>query len=383
MFTPRGGHISLAIKIPSDEEVLFEVEDSGIGIPEDEQEKVFDRFYQVVKEGSTPGGTGIGLTIAKDFVEILDGRIELESEIGRGSLFRVILPLQRKHKAVIKEKSYVKEIVTADAIRQVQESAIQTLGDSSSVPVVMIVDESRDMYDYIQGSIGSMYGIIWAPNAGSALEILSKQIPTMIISEIQLPDIDGITFCKKIRKDVKTSRIPFIFLTVKTDTAYQLEAIDAGVDVFLAKPVDIEVMVANINNLISRQERTEAFINRRLLLNAQQIEVNSSEDKLLKEVVEHIHQHMTNSRITADQISYAIGISHSNLYRKIKSITGHTLNEFIRLVRLRKAEQLLAHGKLTVSEVMFQVGFTNHSYFSKCFKKEFGKNPREWRNNSL
>jgi YesN/AraC family two-component response regulator len=186
--------------------------------------------------------------------------------------------------------------------------------------------------------------------------------------------------CKRIRKDVRTSRMPIIFLTALAEVEHQLEAIDAGADVFLSKPLDLEVLKANMANLINRVERTEEFINRRLLMNAQHVEVDSKDDKLLKEVVAYTHEHMTNPRISARDISYAVGVSHSNLYRRIKSITGQSLNEFVRFIRLQKAENLLSSGKLSVSEVMFQVGFTNHSYFSKCFKKEFGMNPREWVN---
>ncbi|MCK4991610.1 MAG: response regulator, partial [Bacteroidales bacterium] len=380
-FTPRGGSVGLAVKNISEHEVLIEVKDKGIGIPVHEHQKIFERFYQVTNEDSVPRGSGIGLTIVKDFVEILNGRIELESKVGEGTVIRVILPVQKLIAVKQKDQVYVKEIVTKDTIRQVHESAFKALNVSSELPIVLIVDENRDLYDYIRASLKTKFSIIWVPNGNDALEIISKNIPTIIISEIQLPDIDGISFCRKIRKDVRTSRVPFIFLTARTETEHQLEAIEAGVDVFLAKPIEIEVLEANISNLISRMQRTEEFINRRLLLNAQQVEVDSSDDRLLKEVVEYIYKNMTNSRITADEISHALGISHSNLYRKIKSITGQSLSEFIRFVRLQKAEQLLSKGKHSVSEIMFQVGFTNHSYFSKCFKKLYNVSPKNYKAN--
>jgi YesN/AraC family two-component response regulator len=246
------------------------------------------------------------------------------------------------------------------------------------LPVVLVVDENNDLYEYIRSTLRNKYHVIWAPNGGEALDIIGESIPTIIVSEIQLPDIDGISFCRQVRKNVKTSRIPIICLTAKTEVENQLKSIEAGVDVFLAKPFEIEVLEANIANLIGRMEKTEEFITRRLLLNAQHVEVDSKEDRLLKDVVEYIHKNMTNSLITARDISHAVGISHSNLYRKIKSITGQSLNEFVRFVRLQKAEQLLSTGKLSVSEVMFQVGFTNHSYFSKCFKKLYKLTPKEY-----
>jgi YesN/AraC family two-component response regulator len=208
--------------------------------------------------------------------------------------------------------------------------------------------------------------------------MIRKGVPTVLVSEIQLPDMNGISFAQQVRKKIKTSRIPMIFLSSKIEKDSQSKAIEAGVDLFLSKPFEIEILEANIANLIAGREKTEQLINRKLLISAHQVGVDSKDDKLLKEVVEYIHRNMTNSRITANEISYAVGISHSNLYRRIKSLTDQSLNEFIRFIRLQKAEQLLASGKLTVSEVMFQVGFTNHSYFSKCFRKIYDVTPKNY-----
>lgn len=377
-FTPRSGSVILAVKKIATDEVLLEVKDNGIGIPEVEQKNVFDRFYQVSGQDMESRGAGIGLTIVRDFVHILNGRLELESRVGEGTSVRIILPARYAPTGDTKDPGYVKELVSRETISRDKDMLIQKLNASGDLPLVLLVDESRDMFDYIKASLSASYSIIWASNGTDALDVLKDPVPTIIISEIQLPDFSGISLCKRIRKDMVTSRIPIIFLTALAEVEHQLEAIDAGADVFLSKPLDIEVLEANIANLINRVRRTEEFINRSLLMNAQHVEVDSKDDKLLKEVVAYTHDHITNPRISARDISYAVGVSHSNLYRRIKSITGRSLNEFVRFIRLQKAEKLLSSGKLSVSEVMFQVGFTNHSYFSKCFKKEFGMNPREW-----
>lgn len=377
-FTPQGGKVVVTLKPVSTHDVLIEVKDNGIGIPQDDLKKVFERFYQVSQEEFPSKGTGIGLTIVKDFVRILNGSIEIDSKVGTGTIVRVILPSHVEEIKERKDKTYVSEFVSADAIQEIRKSYTDWIRNDTNLPEVLVVDENKDLFEYIRSFLRNEYCTRWAPTGLKALDLINEHIPTIIVSEIQLPDINGITFCRKVRGNSKTGRVPLILLTAKTEVDSQLEAIEAGVDVFLAKPFEIEVLKANITNLIRRIEKTEEFINRRLLINAQQVEVDSRDDKLLKEVVEYIHENMTNSNITAREISYSVGVSHSNLYRKIKNITGQSLNEFVRYVRLQKAEKLLSTGKFSVSEVMFQVGFTNHSYFSKCFKKLYKLSPKEY-----
>lgn len=379
-FTPEGGSVVLTIKPGSEQNIIIEVKDSGVGISEEDQLKVFDRFYQV-KDGNVPKrGIGIGLTIVKDFVEILDGKIDLESKPGSGTTVRVSLPASNELVMQVEEDGYVKEFVNREVIQKIREESRSPGVYSSALPLVLVVDENNDLYDYLRSSMGKRYHVIWGPNGSEALKILKELSPAIVISEIQLPDMDGISFAQRVRKNAKTSRIPMIFLSSKIEIESQVKAIEAGADLFLAKPFEIEVLEANISNLIGGREKTEQFINRRLLMNAQEVEVDSKDDKLLKEVVEYIHANMTNSRITANDISHAVGISHSNLYRRIKSLTDQSLNEFVRFIRLQKAEQLLASKKLSVSEVMFQVGFTNHSYFSKCFKQLYSVTPKNYIN---
>lgn len=377
-FTPADGSVVLTIKPGPGQKIIIEVRDSGIGITEEDQQKVFDRFYQVSNGVVPKRGMGIGLTIVRDFVETMNGSIDLQSEFGVGTTQRITLPSGSEIVMQEEEETYVKEYVNKEAIRKARDASSHQVGNATGLPVVLLVEENSDLYEYILSSLGKRYCVIWAPNGGEALSIIKESIPAIIISEIQLPDMDGISLAQQIRNKIKTSRIPIIFLSSKIEIESQIKAIEAGADLFLAKPFEIEVLEANIANLISGREKTEQFINRRLLLNAQQVEVDSRDDILLKEVVEYIHKNMTRSRISADDISYVIGISHSNLYRKIKSLTDQSLNEFIRFIRLQRAEQLLVSGKFSVSEVMFQVGFTNHSYFSKCFKNLYSETPKNY-----
>ena len=377
-FTPSGGQVVLALRHVSSEEVIIEVKDNGIGIPETDQEKVFERFYQVSYDHISNRGMGIGLTIVKDFVEVLNGRIDLKSHVGEGCSVKVTLPSHYEETQKLEEGSMIREYVTRDAIEKARKSTHPHLNGSNGLPAILIVDEDNELFEHIQLLFINKYRINWASSGEEALRFLNESVPNFILSEIQLPGMDGISFCRQVRKKANTSRIPFIFLTTNTDTEDQLKAIQAGVDVFLTKPCDFNVLEANLANLNRRIEKTEEFISRRLILNAPVEKIGSKDDKLLKEVVDYIHKNLTNSQLTAKEISYSLGISHSNLYRRIKLMTGLSLNEFVRHVRLQNAERLLAGGKLSVSEVMFEVGFTNHSYFSKCFKKQYNTTPKNY-----
>ncbi len=377
-FTPAGGSVSLLVQQNLAEEIMLEVKDTGIGIPEEEQEKIFDRFYQVETGSRESGGIGIGLTIVKEFVQALDGRVVLNSHTGEGTSFKIFLPLRAEGSPAADPVPVSEDIVSRKSLLDAEKSSAQRFYTATDLPTILLVDENQDQYEYIKHSMQSSYDVIWSPSVSGALGAISKRAPTMIISELWLPDKDGLTLCRKIRKNIKTEGIPFIILTSRADAHLRLDAAEAGVDAYLLKPLDMEVLEANISTLLGRVRRMQEHLQRKLLMHASEVEVDSSNDRLLKEVVEYIHQHMTNSRITAEEISHTIGISHSSLYRKIKSMTGQSLSEFIRYIRLQHAEQLLAAGKLSVSEVMFRVGFTNHSYFSKCFKQQFGSTPGEY-----
>lgn len=377
-FTASGGHVVLALRHVSNEEVIIEVKDNGIGIPDAEQERVFERFYQVEYDHISNRGMGIGLTIVKDFVEALNGRIELNSHAGEGCSVKVTLPSRYEETQKLEEGSLIREYVTHDAIEKARKSAQAHLDGSNGLPAVLIVDEDNELFEHLLQYLMDKYSIHWASSGEEAMHFLNKSKPNFIISEIQLPGMNGITFCRQVRKKASTSRIPFIFLTTNASTEDRLKAIQAGVDVFITKPCDLNVLEANLANLMRRIEKTEEFISRRLILNAPMEKPGSKEDKFLKEVVDYIHKNMTNSQLTAKEISYSLGISHSNLYRRIKHMTGLSLNEFVRHVRLQNAERMLAAGKHTVSEVMFEVGFTNHSYFSKCFKKQYNTTPKNY-----
>ncbi len=376
-FTPKGGKIIFSLRYNANRKILIDIKDNGPGIELSEQEKVFERFYQS-KSNTKVKGTGIGLTIARDFAKIIGGSIELESQLGEGALFRLIIPTELDPNHFLSNESIQKEFVGEKDVVEAKEIRKKELSKNSDLPKILLVDQNEDIFLYIYSILNNKFNFIWANSGKEALNLIQQQYFDIIISEIQLPDIDGINFCKKVRQNQKTSRTPFVFLTIKTEIENQLSAIDAGIDILITKPFEIEILEANITNLLRRMDRTNAFINRQLLINTREGQLDSKEDKILKEVVSYINKNITNTQISAQEISYSIGISHSSLYRKIKRITGMSLNEFVRHIRLQKAERLLKKGSFSVSEIIYQVGFTNHSYFAKCFRKQFGKAPKDY-----
>ncbi len=378
-FTPQGGSVALQVRQTATDEIMLEVKDTGIGIEEEEQEKIFDRFYQVNAGAHHSGGIGIGLTIVKEFVQVLDGRLELKSQPGEGSSFRVYLPIQAETGSDMDRGVISEDIVSRKSLEVLEEDPAVYRGYAASdLPVILLVDENRDQFEYMRQTMQSRYHVLWSPTVSGALNSINKLPPSVIISEVWLPDKDGLALCRKIRKNVKTESIPFMILTSRADANLRLDAAEAGVDAYLMKPLDLEVLEANISTHLGRVRRMEEHLQRKLLMNAPEVVPDSSGDRLLKEVVGYIRQHMTNSRITAEEISHAVGISHSSLYRKIKGMTGQSLSEFIRYIRLQQAEQLLSGSKLPVSEVMYRVGFTNHSYFSKCFRQLYNVTPGDY-----
>jgi signal transduction histidine kinase/ligand-binding sensor domain-containing protein/DNA-binding response OmpR family regulator len=377
-FTPTGGEVVVFLRHEFVNEVIIEVKDNGIGISENEQEKIFERFVQIPNENISNRGMGIGLTIVKDFVKVLNGRIDLNSLPGKGTSIKITLPSQYENIQKLENGILTKEIVNKDAIVESRKPVLRNPNIENGLPSVLVIDENNEFFEHIQLTFINKYLFFWVSSGEEALDFLNNYIPGIIVSEIQLPGMNGISFCKQLRKKANTNRIPIIFLTSNADMENQVKAIQSGVDVFLTKPCDLKILEAHFTNMLRKTAKTEEFISRRLLMNAPPAKTDSNDDKLLKEVVDYIHKNMTDSQLTAKEISYALGISHSNLYRRIKHSTGLSLNEFVRNVRLQNAERLLASGKQSVSEVMFEVGFTNHSYFSKCFKKLYNTTPKKY-----
>jgi len=357
--------------------MLLSVSDTGTGIDLEEQPLLFNRFYQGKNLSENQTGYGIGLNLAKEYCELMNGKIWFESQPGKGTTFFVEIPVKdfavpKNHKSTITQT--INTIKTNDENSKIQEK----IGHNTR-SIILLVDDHPDTIEFIRISLTGKYNFVSAANGKEALKILEKQKIDLIVSDVMMPEIDGLTLCEQVKGNPKYSNIPIILLTALAMADNQLKGIRAGADDYLIKPFDTDLLEARIESLLYRNQKVDDYIKQKMIIeNHQEVEIESYNERLLQEAIKYINQHINDTEINIDKMCKAIGVSHSSLYRKLKTQTGLTLNELIRNVKLKKAAQLIKTGKYSISEIMDETGFTNHSYFAKCFKTEYGMSPREF-----
>ena len=382
-FTPDNGSVSVVIHFEHENDqpkIHIKVIDSGIGIKQEETDKIFERFYQSERGGKVGHGTGIGLTIVKEYVEMHDGTISVKSAPDKGAEFEVVIPVKTNigTENVEEESSYeanaLDENIAQNDIAENKEMFFEK-------HVILIVEDDSEVIDFIRLSLKNKYDFIVAHNGKDALKIVEERSVDLVISDVMMPEMNGYEFLKKIKYNPKTGHIPVILLSAKTLTDDQIMGVKSGADAYLTKPFDIKYLEAIIENQLSRRELLLEHFRMQSLLNPSEIELTSVDEKILKQVITFIETHISDPDLNIKLICNATGYTHSFLYRKIKQLTGETLNELIREIRIKRAAQLLKTGKFTVAEVMMEVGFSNHSYFSKCFRKIYNTSPGSFLNN--
>ena len=404
-FTPEGGTVSVSLSISKDfdesgaesmqsGDVLIEVKDSGVGIAPDQLDKVFDRFYQVDDSHTREQeGTGIGLALTKDLVELHGGEISVSSEEGKGTVFIVRLPLGREHlqESQIVEEPFEEvseegapETVYTEA--EIEESLIEEIVESEkketkrtkSKPILLIVEDNRDVRRYMRGFLDDAYRIMEAKDGMEGYEMSTDTVPDLIISDVMMPKMDGIQMCEKIKTDERTSHIPVILLTAKADTNSKLEGLETGADDYLTKPFDAKELQVRVKNLIEQRKKLREHFMREAQFKPKDIAVTSLDEKFLHRAIDIVEEHMSDSEFNVDKFSREIGMSRVHLNRKLRALTDQSPRGFIRTLRLWRAASLLRQKFGNVTEVAFEVGFDNLSYFAQCFRKQFGKLPSEY-----
>jgi signal transduction histidine kinase/ligand-binding sensor domain-containing protein/CheY-like chemotaxis protein/AraC-like DNA-binding protein len=369
--TPKNGEVTLKVKYLINQNLLIKVKDTGIGIDKENQQNIFNRFFQVKNNKNT--GYGIGLNIAKEYCELMNGKIWFESQPGKGSSFFVQIPIGEISK-ISQEK--IEKIGAKESSEQKNQNELKL--NTNNLPVLLIVDDHPDTLDFLKINLNSSFAILTAQNGKEAFGLLSKNKVNLIISDIMMPGMDGIEFCEKVNHHPKYSHIPFILLTAKIMDEQQADAYKAGANAFLSKPFNINVLKAQIENLLHKNQMIDDYIKQNLIIENQKVVVESSDERMLQQTIRYINDHLSDTDINLDKMSKAIGVSHSSLYRKVKAQTGMSLNELVRNVKLKRAAQLIKTDKMTIAEIMDETGFTSHSYFSKCFKKQFKVTPRQY-----
>jgi len=357
-----------------DECVVISIKDTGPGISSDEQAKIFNRFYRT--KDNDKGGLGIGLNLVKEYTIMHHGEVHLISEKDKGAEFIVTLPINGHYPSG--------EVNTEDELQPLLKSkALNGINKTSSVFSdqsynVLLVEDDKELADFLLLSLSKKYNVEVTSNGEEALASIANKIPDLVISDLSMPKMNGAELTKRLKSNVKTSHIPIIILTGQTEKECQMKALKEGANAYLLKPIEIDLLELRISNFLKRGEQLEEHIKVNELSKPKEIKVSSQDEKILEKVVRCIEKHISDPNLNIEKVCDECGFSHTFLYRKIKKLTGQTLNELIRTVRLKRAEQLFRTEKLSVTEVMHETGFSNHSYFAKCFKKVYNKTPKEY-----
>lgn len=364
-FTLEGGNVRVELALKEREGnnfLLIKVIDTGIGIPADKQQKIFERFYQNdLPENLVNQGSGIGLSITSEFVKVHGGTIEVESEPGKGSCFTVALPITR-----LESETVMNYVQTDEEERQVSGSH-----DNTGKPVVLLVEDNEDFRYYLKDNLKAHYGILEAANGKAGFQKALTVVPDLIVSDIMMPEMNGIELCRKVRGEVLTSHIPIILLTARAAEEQKIEGFDAGANDYITKPFSFEILQSRIKNLLAQREASQRQFQKHFDVKASNIEVTSLDEKLIKKAIEVVEQNITEPEFSIENFSQELGMSRVYLYKKLVSLTGKSPLEFVKTIRLQHAAQLLEKSDLNVSEVAYRVGFNNPKYFAKCFKEEY------------
>ncbi|SDL06151.1 Signal transduction histidine kinase [Catalinimonas alkaloidigena] len=380
-FTPDGGSVTLALQRLHDDAyphdaVSLVVQDTGMGISADEQRRIFERFYQTPAAKAKEPGSGIGLTLVAEYIRLHHGRISVESALQQGSRFTVVLPLGNAHFPVDlwQEEPALELWATKTPLPVPYRYEL-----ASDKPLVLIVEDNPQMVDFIRLSLRHKYHFLVAENGEEGLAKATQFSPDVIVSDSMMPVMDGLLFCRKLKESPQMRHIPFLFLTAKSLPTHVLEGIQTGADLYLTKPVDMDLLEAHLDQMIARQqEMLHYFKNEVLLQPAAPSATETVDEKFIKKIMQALEAHLDDPAFSVEVLASEVGLSTTHLYRKLKSLTDLSGNQLIRKYRLRKASLLLSGQAGNVSEAMYATGFTSLSYFSKCFKAEFGLTPKEF-----
>ena len=371
-FTPTGGSILMSVAISEETTdmiyVDIKVEDSGCGISESELTKIFNRYYMAPSgQIYNLGGSGLGLNIVKTIVERHKGKIWAESELGKGSCFTIRLSTLKADSFILKSAGDTEESL----------HNLSQVWQHERKPIILVVEDNDDIRDFIVASLNKDYVFITADNGLSALEKLKSEKIDLVITDINMPEMDGLTMSRTIRNNLETAFLPIIALTGKNDANTQMQSYEY-VDAFITKPFDLNYLNGRIIKLLIKHEQYLSKLRQQKMLLPQTEELESLDEKFLSEIIRITNKHIADSEFSVAALCKESHWPDKQVYRKIKQLTGKTISEFIREIRLEKAAAYFNQGKLTINEVMYKVGFTTASYFSKCFKEKYGVTPKEY-----
>jgi len=381
--TPKGGSIVVKMSFVSRKEetiMRLSVSDNGDGIAEEDIPHIFKRFY-ISSTSDQSQSHGIGLALTNDLLQLHKGSIEVKSQLGEGAVFTIEIPVSKN--------AYTDSELSLDDLQPVNLSEIPEIeSDNTSVThikleeesdlSILIVEDNNELKNLIVDNFSKVYNVLSAENGLQALKIIHETEIDLVISDVMMPEMDGLTFCKILKNDVETSHISVLMLTAKNSTEDRIDCYNAGADSYIAKPFELAVLDARVRNLMSKRKQKADSFQKNQEINISSMEYGSIDELFLKQAVIKVEENLSDDTFDFDQFAENMATSKSTLHRKLKSLTGLSPGEFIRSIRLKHAVQMLTNNMGNISEIAFAVGFNDPKYFSRCFKIEFGLTPREY-----
>jgi signal transduction histidine kinase/ligand-binding sensor domain-containing protein/DNA-binding response OmpR family regulator len=385
-YTESTHKISIEL-IKENDNILIKVGDTGVGIGEQDLSKVFDRFYQVNNREMNLG-SGVGLAFTKRLVELHHGYITAQSAKGQGSVFTVTIPIldevyrndfSNEHK--VYELSIVPDHATpVEDISTWQDDVplADELDGNTLATKLLIVDDNEEILSYLQEYFSKLYQVAVAINGQIALEMLEVEQYDIIISDVMMPELDGLHFCKRVKQNINTSHIPVMLLTARNETSQQIKGLGMGADDYVTKPFSTSLLAAKVANLLRSRKRLKEYYSTRKEMVPENIAFNTLDEEFLKQAITIVEEHLADSEFSVDKFSREIGMSRSNLYLKFKAITGESATDFIKRIRFSKAVELMQSKRYTIAQITYMCGFNSPSYFSTAFKQYYGCMPSEY-----
>ncbi len=393
-YTPSGGSVSFTASLkesrPKKQDLSrvenwlnVSVHDTGKGIPEEDLPKIFDRFYQAgEKDDPERVGTGIGLALTRELVDLMKGEIRAESKQDHGTHINLSLPLGKKH---LKEEEYSLVDQKPGTARPARAPADEEScpepedfpGGGEGLPIVLVVDDSEDIRIHIRDNL-SGFRVMEAENGEVGLEKALEVLPDLVITDVRMPGMDGIELSKRLKEDERTSHIPLIMLTAKSGVESKLEGLETGADDYLTKPFNSKELDLRVKNLVAQREKLRERYRKEFLLEPSAVSVESADEKFLKKTREIIEKQLSDPDFSVEELGREIALSRMQLFRKIKSLTDQSPSEYIRNLRLKRAAQLIKSDYGNLAEITYEVGFNHPSYFAKCFRELYGVAPSEY-----
>lgn len=400
-FTPENGTIDITVEV-TENTVEIAIADTGIGIPKDKQPFIFDRFYQV-DYNKHHRGTGIGLALVKGIIDGHNGRISVESEANRGSTFRVSLLLGSGHFDNIDYttgiETYQLNYDVEGLFDSVSASNVPTDNSATSVsfemdspadaviasttadrPRILIVEDNPELLNILNGLFSPIYTVFLAHDGEEGLEEAGKQQPDIILSDVMMPRMSGVELCRRIKTNLETAHIPVVLLTARSAIEHTIEGFKTGADDYIIKPFNNKLLITRCNNLINNRKAIQAMFSKNVDIKTDMLAINVLDQELLDKAIKVVEENLTNPQFDVNAFAETLNLGRTSLFSKLKGITGQTPNEFIMSIRLKKGVHLLKNNpELNVSDIAFQIGFSEATYFVKCFKGMYGKTPLQFR----